>query len=98
MSNAFSVVHVVATYAYFMAIMYGRSNLNNNVFAERVKNKSTEKIQDPAVIRILDLLNTSQMLLPTWTFGRGAEDKLHKQHCLEASAPIDTHCLKARLN
>ena len=76
-----------------MAIMYGRSNLNNNVFAERVKNKSTEKIQDPAVIRILDLLNTSQMLLPTWTSGRGAEDKLHvhKQHCLEASAPIDTH-------
>ena len=93
MSNAFSVVHVVATYAYFMAIMYGRSNLNN-VFAERVKNKSTEKkIQDPAVIRTLDLLNTSQMLLPTWTSGRGAEDKLHvhKQHCLEASAPIDTH-------
>ena len=81
-----------------MAIMYGRSNLNNNVFAERVKNKSTEKIQDPAVIRILDLLNTSQMLLPTWTSGRGAEDKLHKQHCLETSAPIDTHSLKARLN
>ena len=38
--------------------------MNNDVFAERVRNKSTEKIQDPAGIRTQDLLNTSQMLLP----------------------------------
>ena len=44
-----------------------------------------EKIQNPAGIGTLDLLNTSQTLLPTWTSGRGAEDKLHKQHCLETS-------------
>ena len=33
-----------------------------------------------------DLLNTSHAdVLTTWTPGRGTEDKLHKQHCLEAS-------------
>ena len=49
-----------------------------------------EKFQDPAGIQTQDLLNTSQTLLATikpctWTPGRGAEDKLHKQHSLEAS-------------
>ena len=46
-----------------------------------------EKIRDPARIQTQDLLKTSQTILPlaTWTPGRGAEDKLHKQHCLEAS-------------
>ena len=52
------------------------------IFVERVRNKSTEKIQDPAEIRTQDLLNTSQTLLPLshldpWQ--RGVEDKSHKQ-------------------
>ena len=38
--------------------------MNYGVFVERVRNKSMEKIQDPAGIRTQDLLNTSQMLLP----------------------------------
>ena len=44
-----------------------------------------KKIQDPAGIWTQNLLNTSQTLLPLshWTLRRGAEDKLHKQHCLE---------------
>ena len=61
--------------------------MNDDVFVERVRNKSMEKIQDPAGIRTQDLLNTSQTLLPSQQKQRpGAEDKLHKQHCLEASA------------
>ena len=57
-------------------------------FAERVRNKSTEKIRDLAGIRTQDLLNTSQTLLQLshldpW---QDAEDKLHKQHWLEESA------------
>ena len=57
-----------------------------DVFAERMRNKS--KIRDPAGIQAQDLLNTSQTLLPLSHLdpGRGAEDKLHKQHCLEDSA------------
>ena len=34
--------------------------MNNDVFAERVRNKSPEKIRGPAGIRTQDLLNTSQ--------------------------------------
>ena len=38
--------------------------MNNNIFAERVRNKSREKVRDPAGIRTQDLLDTSQTLLP----------------------------------
>ena len=38
--------------------------MNTDVFAERVRNKSTKKIWDPAGTRTQDLLNTSQTLLP----------------------------------
>ena len=40
--------------------------MNNDVFfcAERVRNKSTKKVWDPAGIRTEDLLSTSQTLLP----------------------------------
>ena len=41
-----------------------------------------DKIQDLTGIRTQDLLNTSQSLLPLSHPGRGAEDELHKQHCL----------------
>ena len=44
---------------------------------ERVRNKSTEKIQDPAGIRTQDLLNTSQTLLPlSHSTNRGRKRKL----------------------
>ena len=36
----------------------------NDVFVERVRNKSIEKIRDPDGIRTQDLLNTSQTILP----------------------------------
>ena len=38
--------------------------MNDDVFVERVRNKSTEKKPDPAGIRTQDLLNASQTLLP----------------------------------
>ena len=38
--------------------------MNDDVFVERVRNKSMGKIRDPAGIRTEDLLNTSQILLP----------------------------------
>ena len=38
--------------------------LNNDFFADRVRNKSMEKFQDQAGIQTQDLLNTSQTLLP----------------------------------
>ena len=57
---------------------------------ERVRNKSIEKDPGPAGIQTQDLLNTSQTLLPLikplGPLGRGVEDKLHRQHCPEASA------------
>ena len=37
--------------------------MNNDVFVERLRNKSTEKIRDPAGIQTQDLLNTRQTLL-----------------------------------
>ena len=37
--------------------------MNDDVFVERLRNKSTEKLQDPAAIQTQDLLNTSQTLL-----------------------------------
>ena len=37
--------------------------LNNDFFADRVRNKSMEKFQDQAGIQTHDLLNTSQTLL-----------------------------------
>ena len=56
-------------------------------FTERARNKATEKIRDPPWIQTKDFLNTSPTLLPpTCTPGKGAEDKLHKQHCLEATS------------
>ena len=33
--------------------------MNDDVFVERVRNKSTKKIQDPGGIRTQDLLNTT---------------------------------------
>ena len=57
--------------------------MNNDVLSDRMRNKSTgKKIRAPAVIRTQDLLNTSQILLPL----SHLENKLHKQHCLEASS------------
>ena len=48
-----------------------------------------ENIQDPAGIWTQDLLSTSQTLFTIKPLGPLAEEqqpKLHKQHCLEASA------------
>ena len=38
--------------------------MNDDVFVERVRNKSKEKIQDPAGTQTQDLQNTSQTRLP----------------------------------
>ena len=106
--------------------------MKDDVFVERVRNKSTNKIRDPAGIRTQDLLNTRADTLTIKPLGPlaeeqktsyisvlgsilagsgfftflyfhlplvpqadtltlshsdpwGAEDKLHKQHCLEAN-------------
>ena len=55
----------------------------NDVFAERVKNKSSEKKKrrGPAGIRTL-IRRTYHYF--TWTHARGAEDKLHKQQFPQA--------------
>ena len=58
-------------------------------------------VQDPAGIQTQDLLNTNQALLPLshldpWY--RGAGDKLHKQHCLEASAEFQLILTLSRLD
>ena len=51
-----------------------------------IKINPQKKFQDPAGIQTLqDLLNTSKILL-LGPLDREAEDELHKQHCLEASA------------
>ena len=66
-------------------------------FAERVRNKST----DSAGIRTQDLLSTSQTLSPLSHLDgplTGAEDKLHKQHCLEASAKFQLILLLSTLD
>ena len=60
-----------------------------------------KKIRDPAGIWTQDLLNTSQTLLPLShldPLGRGAEDKLHKQHCPEASAEFQLIITLSRLD
>ena len=79
--------------------------LVHDVFAERVRNKSAKKkIRDPAGIQTQDLLNTSQTLTIkplgplTEVHGRGAEDKLHKQHCLEASAEFQLILTPSKLD
>ena len=47
-----------------------------------------EKIRDPAGIQTQHVLNTRQTLLPLGHLDpwQRREDKLHEQHCLEASA------------
>ena len=55
---------------------------NADVFAERATNESTEKNPGSS----WDSSPTPSEYQSTWTPGRGAEDKLHKQHCLEALA------------
>ena len=42
-------------------------------------------VPDQKTERLVKLL-AEEVMPCTWTPGRGAEDKLHKQHCLEASA------------
>ena len=49
----------------------------DDAFVERVRNKSMEKIRDPAGIRTQDLPSTSQTLLPlSHSTNRGSERKL----------------------
>ena len=55
----------------------------NDVFAERVKNKSSEKRKKPGPAGIRTLVRRTYHYF-TWTHARGAEDKLHKQHCAQA--------------
>ena len=57
------------------------------------------KIQDPAGIWTKTwILVRNSYHQATWTPGRGAEDKLHKQHCLESSAKLQLHSHSLRLN
>ena len=77
--------------------------MNDDVFAWRVRSKSMKKIWDPVGIRNQDLLNAIQTLLPLSHLdpcapGRGAEDKLHKQHCLEALAEFQLILTLSRLD
>ena len=69
---------------------------------ERVRNKSTEKVPGPAGIQTQDLLNTSQTLLPLikplGPLGRGAEDKLHRQHFPEVSPKFQLILTLSELN
>jgi len=58
--------------------------MNNDVFAERVRNKSTEKNPGSSWDQTQDLLNISQTLVQL----SHLEDKLRKQHCLETSTEL----------
>ena len=69
------------------------------VFVERVRNKSMgSKKTGSSWIQAQDLLNVlvrHSYHKATWTPGRGEEDKLHKQHCLKASANSNCNLAKA---